>query len=369
MAYELNSASSQRIDVGDGDALTLANAGWTISILAYYESSTPNYRYIMGWGGWQAAPSINVYEENGRYRGWIEDDAGVNTGEATFWSPLTHNDVWHRLTLVWDGTDLIFYRDGDTQENSITVAFTGDWNVADDFIIGCRGDRNAARYADMSFAEFATWKRVLSAGELAGLTQKRSAQEYRPDVFVNGINNLVETRAGLSVTAIGSPGFYDHPPIQFRRQGWLPTVIPSGGINISVPVSSITVSGQAPGVAAGASVTVPLDALSVTGLVPSIATGSAVTVPLATMTVSGLVPTLDVGANINVEVPLAALGITGLVPEVETGVTVTVPLSTVVMNGLIPEIAAGEAAIWQPVSDASGVWVEATDASGTWLPQ
>lgn len=132
----------------------------------------------------------------------------------------------------------------------------------------------------------------------------------------------------------------------------------STGVNVSVPLESITFTsyapaagssvevappshaatfaGFAPAVATGANVAPPAGTLAFTGLAPAIGSGAAVGSPSNAIIFTGYAPT--VGSSVNVAAPVETIAFTGNAPAVATGANVAPPSETLTFTGLAPTI-------------------------------
>lgn len=122
--------------------------------------------------------------------------------------------------------------------------------------------------------------------------------------------------------------------------GLAPTV--ATPVNITVPVASLTLAGLAPSVATPVNITIPVGSLSLTGLAPTIQTPVDITIPVGSLTLTGLVPTVEALAGIVITVPLATLSFAGFAPVVTTtaNVNIEIPLATLAFSGFAPTVTA-----------------------------
>jgi hypothetical protein len=112
----------------------------------------------------------------------------------------------------------------------------------------------------------------------------------------------------------------------------------AGGVEVVVPLATLSISGQVPLVGTGKIVNAPLATISLTGQVPAVGTGSLVSVPVALISITGLAPGVTGGTGI--VVPLDEVSIAGFEPGIATGKTVAVPLDQIMMAGQVPIITA-----------------------------
>lgn len=90
------------------------------------------------------------------------------------------------------------------------------------------------------------------------------------------------------------------------------------GVEITVPVGTLTYTGQAPTVFTGPVIEVPAGSLTYTGFAPSVEIPFSVTVPVGSLSFTGFAPTPRTG--IDIAVPAGALTYTGFAPIVVTAV-------------------------------------------------
>lgn len=132
-------------------------------------------------------------------------------------------------------------------------------------------------------------------------------------------------------------------PLLLNRvtEGYPPTVTitpVSGDTVISVPLGTLTLTGQAPTVVTNVGVAIPAGTLTLTGFAPTVTTNTVVAVPAGTLTLTGLAPT--VVTNRTVAVPAGTLTLTGLAPTVVTNVAVSVPAGALTLTGYAPTVVA-----------------------------
>lgn len=116
-----------------------------------------------------------------------------------------------------------------------------------------------------------------------------------------------------------------------------------GGVTVTPPAGSLTLSGQTPTVTATANqfVTPPAGSLSLSGKVPTVLTPNTIAVPAGSLSLTGLVPTVTIGTNITVSPPAGSLSLTGNAPTVAVSdnKTVAPPAGSLSLTGLVPTVA------------------------------
>ena len=90
--------------------------------------------------------------------------------------------------------------------------------------------------------------------------------------------------------------------------------VAGGGVTVSVPLGTLTLTGFAPTVINPKSVLVPLGTLTLTGFAPLVKTPRVVQVPLGTLTLTGFAP--NVFTPRTVSIPLGTLTLTAFAPTV-----------------------------------------------------
>lgn len=118
--------------------------------------------------------------------------------------------------------------------------------------------------------------------------------------------------------------------------------ISAGGVDITVPVGSLEITGYAPTVATPTNVTVPVGALELTGYAPTVATPTDIEIPVGSLELTGYAPTVEAIANIDITVPVGTLEITGYAPTIATPTDVEVPVGSLEITGYAPTVAVTE---------------------------
>lgn len=136
----------------------------------------------------------------------------------------------------------------------------------------------------------------------------------------------------------------------YRAEGWwdpdLVHELPAagGGVTISVPLGTLTLTGFAPAVLTPRLIAAPLGTLTLAGFAPSVVVGVRIAVPLGTLALTGFAPAVLTPRNI--AVPLGTLTLQGFAPAVigGAGLTIAVPLGVLTLQGLVPDVIATGAA-------------------------
>ncbi len=134
------------------------------------------------------------------------------------------------------------------------------------------------------------------------------------------------------------------PAASLSLTGYTPTVVATANINIDVPLATLSLTGYAPTVVASnhINIDVPVGSISLIGYAPTIAISDnqTVDVPLATLNLTGYVSTVTITENVNIAVPIASLVLTGLVPTViaTANIFIDVPAASLTLTGYTPTI-------------------------------
>lgn len=167
-------------------------------------------------------------------------------------------------------------------------------------------------------------------------------------LFTDDITGATRTQWDIGAFAVVSAGgggtTVSVPASSISVTGFAPTVSASADISLSIPAGSVAVSGLAPtvSVSANVDVDVPQGSLSVTGFAPSVNVSDAVEISVGagSLTVNGLAPTVTVSDFVEVSVPTGSVSVTGLAPLVTIGnaQVVPVPAGAVNIQGYAPGI-------------------------------
>ena len=279
-------------------------------------------------------------------------------------------NAWHNFCGVHaDATTHAIYLNGGGKGTN-AASITG--HTLDRITIGAQGTASSF-YNPWGgrIAEIAIWSADLTDAEVAILGLGYSPLFVRPANLVAYFPLIRDTRdiiGNLSLTTVGSPTVAtDHPPVIYPAPPFLSFPVAAvGGVDITVPVAALEITGYAPTVATPVNVTVPVGVLEIIGYAPvvtttanvdiEIPTGSLeiagyapivtitgnidIEVPIGVLEIEGYAPTIIITANIDIEVPTGALEITGYVPMVTTtgSVDITVPVASLVLTGYAPTV-------------------------------
>lgn len=165
--------------------------------------------------------------------------------------------------------------------------------------------------------------------------------------------NYIATNYGAKVSDTMEMGFHLNPTVantvtlaetslkavdDLYQDGWFTDHI------IDVPAASITITGYAPTVSAGADqvVEVPVASLSLTANTPTVSVSDhkTVDVPAASLSLTAFAPTVTAVADQVVDVPAGSLSLTAYAPTVSTdaSITVQVPAGSVSLNAFAPVV-------------------------------
>ena len=257
---------------------------------------------------------------------------------------------WVHVLVTYDGgattNDPIIYHDAVSQ--SVTEDDTPDGTIstnADNYVLGNRKNDDA-RHFDGDLAEFAIWDRILSQAEATALAKgasplflSQSLVSYTPMI------RTVTDRLGAAPTVTGTAvQVHDFPIFYPAPKFYIMAPPAAGGVTVTVPVASLTLTGFAPTVTVSdhQSVTVPVASLSLTGFAPIVTATANVSIeiPVASLALAGFAPTVTATANVSIEVPVASLTLAGFAPTVTaTGdVSITVPVASLALAGFAPTV-------------------------------
>lgn len=161
-------------------------------------------------------------------------------------------------------------------------------------------------------------------------------------------NRALTDRQVQQIYLRGRAGIYQTIPRVYGSGG--------GGVTTSVPVASLTLTGQVPIVATTGNVdiAVPSTSLSIVGFAPTVDNPYNIDVPLGTLTLAGLAPTVDLTDNVDLPIPVASLTLTGLAPTVDNPYSIDVPAAFLTLSGQAPTVnLTGDQAIAVPLASLS----------------
>lgn len=168
-------------------------------------------------------------------------------------------------------------------------------------------------------------------------------------ISVSGFAPTVSVSANVDV---------DVPQGSLSVTGFAPSVNVSDAVEISVGTGSLTVNGLAPTVTVSdfVEVSVPTGSVSVTGLAPLVTIGDAqvVPVPAGAVNIQGYAPGISVTSNISVEIPAGTVEITTFAPNVGTDFSVTVPAGSASITGYEPTVVASVKTVICTLVDVNG---------------
>ena len=134
------------------------------------------------------------------------------------------------------------------------------------------------------------------------------------------------------------------PVAALEITGYAPVVTTTAHVDIEVPAGVLEITGYAPVVTTTAHVDIeiPVGVLEITGYAPTV-TATAhidIEVPVGVLEIAGYAPVVTVSAHIDIEVPTGAIEIEGFAPTVTvTGsVDVEVPTGALVVTGYAPTV-------------------------------
>ncbi|KKN73413.1 hypothetical protein LCGC14_0401160 [marine sediment metagenome] len=313
--------------------------------------------------GWRFTLVQNASDTTHNFQ-FIVENAGTETKADRAETSKTINGVWVHICGVSraaDNSDLSVWVDG--AETTATPSANTPATAVDRVTVMAYWRNSIVQSSSFQghVAEPAFWDRALSDAEVIALSNgysptffKRGLEHYAP--FIRDQDRDLIT--GDAFTVAGSPTVADHPPIIYPAPKFYIMAPPAaGGVTVTVPVASLTLTGFAPTVTVSdhQSVTVPVASLALTGFAPTVTATANITVeiPVASLALAGFAPTVTTTANISIEVPVASLALSGFAPTVTaTGnQSVIVPVASLTLTGFAPTVTAtGNVSIEVPVA-------------------
>jgi len=239
---------------------------------------------------------------------------------------------------------------GQGGSTSSVTSFTGaavTTTNANDLIIsfaGMFGDAGALTDSGTGFSIFdsSTVSGTATAGYSTAI--KSSTGTYQDTYGIASSNFPAYASIALKQASAGGVSV-SVPAGSLSLSGQVPTVSVTANRSIAVPLGTLSLSGQVPTVLTPQSVAVPAGTLTLTSLVPTVqtTTNQLVSIPLGSLTLSGPVPTVNVSDNQSISVPLGTLSLTGQIPLVQTSgnQSVAVPAGSLTLTGLAPSVNVG----------------------------
>ncbi len=247
MAWHFDETNDD-VQITDDAVLTLPNGDWTIGgWFRLTDNTGSNFQYILSWGTFGADPSFQWFlpeasTADANTLKIIVRDAGGD--EHNFFSSGTPgtSTAWQHFALVRSGTTLTQYIDG-SADGSNTNANHGSVDVAGNFYVGSRSDRQSARFFGGDVAELAKWDRALNASELTSLVAgtrpgrfSDSLQWYLP-MDIGGTSGLYVDHGPNRLTVANTGSTHaNHAPVVARRTPSViyPTAVAGGRIMSSL---------------------------------------------------------------------------------------------------------------------------------------
>ena len=211
------------------DKIVTANTAAVPSVFTLslnFKLSGANYNSGIGYLLAKASTS-GVVDCAVQYSGttWeVSRGGGGETGTA-YWTWALDTVSWHNLIVAWDTTGTAnlpsVYFDGVVQSLTGTsgVAIPTDtsgsaWTIGNS---NHSGDGNSVNGA---IADVGIWGRLLSAGEIASLSQLFAPSTvHTPTLCVPLIRNLYNVSGGAKPVATGTKLVAPHPPTKYRGRG------------------------------------------------------------------------------------------------------------------------------------------------------
>lgn len=205
---------------------------------------------------------------------------------------------------------------------------------------------------------------IVSADESAGFRHLAFAYAIAPSATTYNVTAHNNHNSGWAAVlyalrpAAGGGVTVSVPAGSLSLTGQVPTVTTTANQTISVPAGALTLTAQAPTVLTPVTVAVPTGALSLTGQIPTVQVSANITVnvPAGSLALTGQVPTVTATANQTIDVPAGALTLTGFAPAVITNgsIVIDVPSGSLSITGYAPNVS-GDPIIIPVVTDTGSV--------------
>lgn len=314
--------------------------------------------------------SSNDYWEISRQSGLVSRQRDGGVDDISKGSGPVGGDV----SFVWTvdaSLNVNVYEDGTTNVLSSSGPHANSPDGTPD-IIGFGGNVDST-FSNCMHGEgeyFAAWNRVLHINEIESLMHGCHPKSIIGCQHLVRLLDLTDTTDLIGNSPVNVQGSPTDPgeqinqgAIEFFAAPNVPHVDGASGVNLTVPLGTFTVTGNAPTQAGGGGqATVPLGSFTFTGLPPTqTGGGGGVAVPLGTFLFTDLPPT-QTGGGGGVIVPLGVFTLTGLPPtEVGSGTIVVVPLGTFTFTGLAPAQTGGGGGATVPLGTFTLTGIAPTD--------
>ncbi len=321
-----------------------ASAGSDQVFISVGEAAAAQY-YSLGINGTAAGDPVKAKAYDG----------GSNFAQTS--SGITFNKWFHGCGVFVTATDRRAYIDGGSEGTNTTsrtpnaVGAVAVGASADSTPFGkYTGDVGEAAVYDLSVYPGAT--DALKADAFRDTTLQVLAAGYSPLLAPLGlvgywdlIRDEKDRVGGYDLSTNVAVTVSAHPPVIYPSAKHISHLVAAAaGVEVEVPVGTLTLTGYAPTVVASdhQQVDVPLGTLTLTGYAPTVVASDhqQVDVPLATLTLTGYAPTISISDNINIDVPAGALTLTGYAPTVAAtaNVSIDVPLGALTLTGYVPTV-------------------------------
>ena len=256
-------------------------------------------------------------------------------------------DTWrHACGVFTSSTSRAAFLDGGNKGTNATDLTPAN---ADRIGLGSFLDFSVSSPFGGDIAEAAAWNVALTDAEVAILAKGYSPLFIRPQSLIFYVplirDNDEDLIGGLSLSLIQTPDIAVHPPIYYPAPPFLSFPVATvGGVDITVPVGALEITGYAPAVTVTGNIDIeiPVGALEITGYVPGIATTAHVDIeiPVGVLEIAGYAPVVTTTGNIDIEVPVGALEIEGFAPTVTTTahIDIEVPVGVLEIEGFVPTV-------------------------------
>ena len=275
-------------------------------------------------GGWQI-----IDLSSGKLRARI--DAGATVIDTAL-TPTA--GVWNDYALVFDKERDVaqWYIDG--KANGSSASGISSDNVTPNASLYIGNDRNTPNLSEDVHGELID----IRIYDLRGISYLPFIAAYHAQDTAWDIYDQGELTLTL-VEPTGGGGGVDVvlPATTITFTGNAPTI--ATGVSITVPETTITFQNFAPFVGSSVEVQLPETTITFTGFAPDVAGGGSAVLPATTITFQDFAPL--VGTGINIQLPETTITFTGYEPSVGAPVVVNAPDTTIIFTGNAPTVATG----------------------------
>ena len=180
------------VNLGSPSSLDFSQENaFTISAWVYPDGAIGSYAAIFSRGGVNVGNTNTVYHlsSNNAGTGW---SATISDGTNLVINSALNTIVqrtWQHMTLVWNGTTLILYKDASVIDSDTNVSFTGLWDgndASDRYVNVGRDAKNGGHLWPGNIDDVRVYSRALSASEITDIYNDTGGTPPPPPTPVNG---------------------------------------------------------------------------------------------------------------------------------------------------------------------------------------